>query len=134
MLTEWYHAHLAETGLPNSRDRCIEMAERAIAEDRTRLLIGPEHQPIGMTSTNARAGRAVQVGGVHVLPAHRGLGHAGRMVAAHLLEMREQGADTATLFAASTAAAKAYMRIGFQQIGEYRIAMLRDAMRVGEAT
>ena len=129
----WYRAHLAETGLPEHIERCAEMAERAIAEDRTRLLIGPEHQPIGMTSLNAQAGRAVQVGGVHVVPAHRGQGHAGRMVAAHLLELRQKGADTAILFAASDAAAKAYRRIGFQQIGEYRIAMLREALMVGEA-
>ena len=133
MLIAWYRAHLAETGLPNHIERCAEMAERAIADDRTRLLIGPEHQPIGMTSLNACAGSAVQVGGVHVLPAHRGQGHAGRMVAAHLLELRQKGADTAILFAASDSAAKAYRRIGFQQIGHYRIAMLRDALMIGEA-
>lgn len=79
-----------------------------------------------------RAADAVQVGGVCVPPAVRGQGLGGAVVALQLAELREQGAKVAILFAANAAAARAYERIGFQQIGSYEVALLKAPIIVEE--
>ena len=133
LLVRWFAQYLRETGQPASADACDRAATHALEQRPTRLLEGPEGTAIGMTSFNARAGDTVQVGGVFVQPAHRGQGHSGRMVAAHLWQARAQGVRRAILFAASVPAARTYQRIGFHQIGSYRIAMLANSMTLGAA-
>ncbi|MCC5960241.1 MAG: GNAT family N-acetyltransferase [Rhodobacteraceae bacterium] len=137
MLEVWFRNYLTETGIADSARARMEAAQRAtqaITDKNVRLYCDHGGTPIGMTAVNARAGHGVQIGGVYVHHAHRGQGHAGRMVAAQLAELRAAGARNAVLFAASTAAAKAYTRIGFRQIGGYRIAMLRAPCAIGVAT
>ncbi len=133
MLREWFAAYLSETGLPAANEDCARYTRRAIDEGDTRLILGPDSTPLGMTSLNARAARVVQIGGVWIRPEYRGQGHAGRMVAAHLIEERAKGAETALLFAASRPAVRAYERIGFRQVGQYCIAMLRAPLGLGVA-
>ncbi|TVP74083.1 MAG: GNAT family N-acetyltransferase [Rhodobacteraceae bacterium] len=133
MLVRWFAQYLRETGQPATGDDCDRAAMHALTQGQARLLEGPDGTAIGMTIFNARAGDAVQVGGVFVQPAHRGQGHSGRMVAAHLWQARAQGVRRALLFATSVAAARAYQRIGFRQIGSYRIAMLANPLPLGAA-
>lgn len=128
MLTDWFTGYLVETGIldrTTAPDHASTRAQSAVASGGVRLLVGPDGAAIGMSAVNARATDVVQLGGVYVAPRFRGQGHAGRMIAAHLAELRATGTNRAILFAASDAATGAYLRLGFAVIGSYRIAMLR---------
>ncbi|MCC2672014.1 MAG: family N-acetyltransferase [Armatimonadetes bacterium] len=107
------------------------MAERSVADQRTWLL---EHagRPVAMTAFNAAIAEAVQVGPVWTPPAERSRGYARAAVAASLRHAREAGVLEAILFTgpANVAAQRAYEALGFRHIGEYRILLLREAVRL----
>lgn len=84
--------------------------------------------PLAMTGFNAQVPGMVQIGGVYTPPDLRGLGHARRAVALHLLA---SGAQRATLFSASEQAARAYRALGFRQIGAWALVLLQTKERVG---
>lgn len=131
LLTDWLAQYAVETGQcsPNqAAARSQDLADRALAAGETRLLPGPDGQPLAMAAINARAGDAVQVGGVYVPPALRGQGLAARVVAALLAEQRTIGARRAVLFAASPMAQRAYLKLGFQMVGDYRVALLHSPL------
>lgn len=133
LLEQWYAASALETGqsvAARAEGDGRARAETALSAGWARLLF-VDGVPVSLAGINARAGNAVQVGGVYTPPAFRGNGHAGRAVAACLAELRAGGAARAILFAASAAAARAYERIGFARIGEYRIAMLKAPVTLG---
>lgn len=126
MLAEWFTGYLQDTGLHSAADAQLKGPERAaeaLHTQQARLLIR-DGAPVAMAALNASAGSAVQVGGVFVPQPLRGQGLGGEVVQALLAECAGNGAGTAILFAASAAAAKSYERIGFEQVGSYRIAML----------
>jgi GNAT superfamily N-acetyltransferase len=137
LLTGWFTAYMQDTGLgagdpaagiAEARDR----AQAAALGSSVRLLVA-EDRPVAMAALNARAGDMVQVGGVYVPPARRNQGLGRRMTRALLTEARGQGARAAVLFANNDAAARAYLGIGFRQIGQYRIAFLHAPQRMGAA-
>lgn len=133
LLAEWFTAYVTETGLSTpqaAKDDGSSRAKSAIGSDRTKLLLD-DNGPVAMSSINAKAGSAVQIGGVFVPKPLRGRGLAGRIVSAQLAKARNAGAKSALLFAASENAARAYEKIGFERIGSYRVAMLRSPMTVG---
>jgi RimJ/RimL family protein N-acetyltransferase len=82
--------------------------------------------PLAMTGFNAQLPHIVQIGGVYTPPALRGQGHARRAVALHLMQARNRGVHRATLFSASDMAARAYRAIGFSQIGDWSLILLRN--------
>ncbi len=84
-----------------------------LARDSHRLLF-VDDTPVAMTGFNATLPEIVQIGGVFTPPALRNRGYARLAVALHLAEARAAGVVRAVLFAASTAAARAYVAIGFQ--------------------
>ncbi|GGE08617.1 Acetyltransferase (GNAT) family protein [Gemmobacter megaterium] len=131
LLTGWFAAYMQETqtGVTSG---AAERARDAIQGGPVRLLLR-DGQPVAMAGINAAAGDAVQVGGVYTPPQLRGQGFAGQVVAALLAERRRAGATRALLFAASDAAARAYLRIGFARIGRYRMALWRPPAVIGEA-
>lgn len=132
-LADWFAAYMSETETAPEGDlhkAAAKRAEAAIAGDHVRLMT-EAGEPVAMSAINARAGRAVQVGGVFVPPALRGTGRGGAVVAAHLDRERAAGASLAVLFAASPGAARAYERIGFRRIGSYQVALLRQALTLG---
>ena len=88
---------------------------------------------MAMGALNARAGDAVQIGGVYVAPEHRGKGLAGQLVISHLAELKAKGIRRAILFAASSAAERAYAGIGFRRIGFFRVALLARPVSLGTA-
>jgi GNAT superfamily N-acetyltransferase len=137
LLTGWFTAYMQDTGLgagdpaagiAEARDR----AQAAALGSSVRLLV-EGGMPVAMAALNARAGDMVQVGGVYVPPARRNQGLGRRMTRALLTEARGQGAREAVLFANNEAAARAYLGIGFRQIGQYRIAFLHAPQRMGAA-
>lgn len=132
-LADWFAAYMTETETAPEGDLHKAADARAVAAtkgDHVRLLIEAD-QPVAMSAINARAGRAVQVGGVFVPPALRSAGRGGAVVAAQLAREHSAGATLAVLFAASPGAARAYERIGFRRIGSYQVALLRQALTLG---
>ena len=113
-----------------ARQRAAQMAERALREGHTRLLI-EDGQPVAKTGFNATLPRMVQIGGVYTPPALRNRGHARRAVAAHLAEARQGGVQTAILFTSGQAAARAYRAIGFEEIGSYALTIFRQPVEIG---
>ncbi|MBW4981720.1 GNAT family N-acetyltransferase [Mameliella sp. CS4] len=133
-LTEWFAQYMTETGTAppgELQEAALRRAEMAVGAPRIRIL-KRDGNPVAMAAINAKAGQAVQVGGVFVPTALRGQGLGGQVVQALLAEMAGQGATTAILFAASPRAAKTYERIGFARVGGYRIAMLDKAILLGD--
>lgn len=129
LLTDWVTQYLTETQTGNPAG----MAEQAQAfiDQRLPYLLIEDGQPVAMAALNARVGDTVQVGGVFVPKPLRGQGRAGRVVAGHLAELADEGDTRALLFAASDDAARAYRKIGFQRVGTYRVAILRDPVTLG---
>lgn len=137
MLLTWWQDYMAATGQALK----TEEATKAETERRTksaiegglvRLLL-VDGQAVAMTNINARFQDIIQIGGVYVPPDQRGQGFAGRVVKAQLAELAQQGDRKAILFAASEDAAKAYTRIGFQLIGNYRMVLLKAPTSIGDA-
>lgn len=137
LLSLWFAQYMRDTGQggdqADSLRAAITRAVEAISRGKTRLLI-EDGVPVAMTGINAEVGDMVQIGGVFTPPDRRGRGHARRVVAAHLVELRDAGINTAILFANNAAAARAYEAIGFERIGAYRVAILKAPQVIGAAT
>lgn len=129
-LMHWFDAYMTETRTHPGGDAARHRTTNALGSDRVRLLVEGE-QITAMTGLNSIARDVVQIGGVYVPPKLRGDGRAGRVVAAHLAELKARGYARAILFANSEHAARAYARIGFAHIGSYRVALLQDPLTLG---
>jgi len=108
-------------------------AERALATGDVRLL-ELDGAPVAMTAINARLPDMVQIGGVYTPEELRGRGYARLAVALHMAEERAKAVRTAILFASGPAACRAYEAIGFERIGTYSLAILREPVRLGAAS
>jgi RimJ/RimL family protein N-acetyltransferase len=100
-----------------------------IAEDNHRLLWW-DGRPVAMTGFNACLPEIVQVGGVYTPPALRNRGYARSAVALHLAEARARGCVRAVLFAASPAASRAYLAIGFRPAAPFTLTLFAAPARV----
>ncbi len=120
----WRTLYLTEALSAPSGDETRAMAESEaeamIARGHLRLLAEGE-ELLAMTDFNAVLPDVVQVGGVFAPRALRGRGYARRAVALHLAEAQARGVGRAILFAVSAAAARAYIAIGFRQVGTYHV-------------
>ena len=127
-LTGWRETYIGEvTGVTGPEARAKAEADLAsyLARDSHRLLIH-DGEPVALTGFNAALPEIVQVGGVYTPPAFRNRGHARHAVALHLTEARAKGTRRAVLFAASDAAARAYLAIGFQPAADFALVLFRD--------
>lgn len=135
LIYRWTRAYSAELHM-SSPDRLDEEAqvrtERALTSGDVRIL-HIDGTPVGMTAINARLPDMVQIGGVYTPPELRGRGHARRAVALHMAETRTEGVKTAILFASGPAACRAYEAIGFERIGAYSLAILKEPVVIGKA-
>jgi len=134
LLYDWTRSYSAELHM-STPERLDEEArgrtDRALASGDVRILeIGGA--PVAMTAINARLPDMVQIGGVYTPPAQRGRGHARRAVALHMAEARAEGAETAILFASGPAACRAYEAVGFERIGRYALAILKEPVTIGD--
>lgn len=123
LIAAWLRTYLIETGLGLDGPSIEERAARAISAGLIRFLL-EDGQPVAMAAINARAASAVQVGGVFVPPEARNRGLGRRVTCALLAEARAEGATEAFLFSNNDAATKAYVSLGFTQVGTYLIAFL----------
>jgi RimJ/RimL family protein N-acetyltransferase len=87
---------------------------------------------VSTSSFNTAIAEAVQIGGVWTPPELRRRGYGRAAVAASLVDARAEGAHTAILFTGvdNIAAQKAYLALGFRQIGNYRLLLLREGFPV----
>lgn len=133
LIFKWTRAYSAELHM-SSPERLDEEAQgrtdRALATGDVRIL-EVDGQPVAMTAINARLPDMVQIGGVYTPPELRGSGFARRVVALHMAEERSKGVSTAILFASGPAACRAYEAIGFQHIGNYSLAILKEPITAG---
>ncbi|SMR81732.1 Predicted acetyltransferase, GNAT family [Aliiroseovarius halocynthiae] len=128
MLEIWHRDYISELRMstPSRMDaEAKERAERSISAGQTRLLI-QDGQPVAMTAFNSRLPDMVQIGAVYTPPTLRSYGYARRAVALHLDEVRAEGVQTAILFASGEPACRAYEAIGFERIGAYHLAILKE--------
>ena len=109
--TETQAATLAETDITGY-----------IEKDSHRALL-VDGQFVAMTGFNASLPSVVQIGGVYTPPDLRGRGYARLALALHLQEARTKGVTKSILFAASTAAVRAYMSLGYQRAGEFSLVL-----------
>jgi GNAT superfamily N-acetyltransferase len=128
LVVGWRRAYLQEV-LPMPGEDFAMTAVKDItgyiAADTHRVLYEGD-TPVAMTGFNAVLPEAVQIGGVYTPPASRARGYARRAVALHLAEARDAGVQSASLFAASPQACKAYEAIGFLRAGDFRILIYQD--------
>ena len=112
---------------PQAAAQQVEDSYARYIDAKSHVVLMEGQVPLAMTGFNAQIPDMVQIGGVYTPPDLRGRGHARRAVALHLAA---NGADRATLFSASEAAARAYRAIGFRQIGDWTLMLLADKERV----
>lgn len=133
VLLDWRAAYQMET-LGHGAEAAKADAASTVSgwiDERSHMILTDGKDLLALTGINASAMSVVQVGGVYTPPALRRRGHARRAVALHLAQLRDAGrADRATLFAASEAAARAYIAIGFHHIGTFTISLLEEPAHV----
>ncbi|WP_430449574.1 GNAT family N-acetyltransferase [Rhodophyticola sp.] len=133
VLLDWRAAYQMETLGQSAETARVDAASTVSGwiEEGSHMILTDGKDPLALTGINASAMSVVQVGGVYTPPALRRRGHARRAVALHLAQLRDAGrADRATLFAASEAAARAYITIGFHHIGTFTISLLKEPAHV----
>jgi len=124
----WRRAYLLETPglITGDVDRQARNdVERYLQRDSHRVLLWRD-QPVAMTGFNAMLPEVVQIGGVYTPRDLRRRGYARTAVAMHLSEVRAAGVRRAVLFAASIAAARAYIAIGFTPAGTFSLVLFND--------
>jgi GNAT superfamily N-acetyltransferase len=131
-LVDWrtaYHGEVLGTPAAEAPARAAMEIDGYIARDSHRVLM-LDGQPVAMTGFNARLPEIVQVGAVYTPPHLRNKGYARLAVALHLAEARETGTRRAVLFAASDAAARAYLAIGFQPTFTFALVFFSSSAKV----
>ncbi|KUP91670.1 GNAT family N-acetyltransferase [Tritonibacter horizontis] len=107
--------------------------DQFIARDSHRVLL-VDGVPVAMCGYNTTFENTVQVGGVYTPPALRGRGYARRVVGRHMAECRARGVSQAVLFAASAAAAKAYVAVGFRPAGTFALVLFSQPAHIRTET
>jgi len=129
LLEQWYATYALDTGEvlagdgPSSHARA--RAAAAIGSPDV-VILEDEGTPVAMAGINARLSDIVQIGGVFTPDGMRGNGYARRAVAGLLRLCADQGVMQSVLFANTAAAAQAYEALGYEHVGEYRVALLRS--------
>lgn len=126
LLAEWFDGYARDTGITPTDGASGHAAAAVFIQHEAARILELNGLLVAMTSLNARVADIVQVGGVFVPKALRGHGLGGAVVALQLADLAQEGVQTAILFAANAAAARAYERIGFDLIGRYEIALLKS--------
>jgi predicted GNAT family acetyltransferase len=135
LLEAWFGAYEADVGQAQEgapwSSACKARAARAIDSPDV-VLLEDQGVPVAMAGINARLPDMVQIGGVFTPDGMRGRGYARRALAGLLRQCQAQGVTQSVLFANNDAAARAYEALGYQLIGQYRVALLRSPCKIGD--
>ena len=132
ILKKWltdYHVEALEADLSNPIS--VESINNSIKDAFNRDdLWTLEHNniPLSLCGFNASLPDIVQIGPVWTPVEYRNQGYARSVVALSLLEAKKKGIKQAILFTNNLAAERAYCSIGFKNVGEYRLAILKDKL------
>lgn len=85
---------------------------------------------VSLVGFNARLENTVQVGPVWTPLEHRGQGFARLLLSYVLAQEAQKGIQKAILFTGDSAAVRVYAHVGFQKIGDYRVALLKEPVCV----
>lgn len=135
LIARWEVAYsieaLGEQDSPQLWEKCRTAVERAIKRGRTWVL-EDRGKPVACSSFNTAIKEAVQIGGVWTPPALRRQGYGRAVVGVSLLDARLEGVEKAVLFTreSNVAAQKVYTALGFKNIGDYRLMLLRSPVKV----
>lgn len=132
--TAWRVAYMIEEMHEHDTPELWQRARHSLefAESMGRVWVLEEDgRAVASSGFNAAAREAVQVGGVYTPPEWRSRGYGRGVVAASLLDARAEGVSTGILFTGvdNIPAQKAYMALGFQRVGDYRLLHLRRPLR-----
>ena len=135
VLKRWIKAYEIET-LGSEDDGALEKhvqnrVERIFGDTDCWALLN-DGSPVSLCGFNARLPEIVQIGPVYTPPEYRNRGFARVLVGLTLQKVKEQGVRKAILFTDNPAATKAYLAIGFEKIGSYRIALLKQPIELKE--
>jgi ribosomal protein S18 acetylase RimI-like enzyme len=106
--------------------------EETLGTNETWVLENEAGELCAMSRFNAELPEAVQLGGVWTPEEFRSRGYARAVVASHLLAVGEAGVKAAVLFTGerNEAALRAYRALGFESVGRFRVAVLRQPQRI----
>ena len=88
--------------------------------------------PVALSAFNARCEDMVQIGPVWTPPEYRSKGFARLLLTYTLHQEKLKGTKKAILFTYNPAAIKTYLMIGFQEVGNYRLALLEKPIKLQE--
>ena len=133
LLLQWRRAYAIEA-LGADNDSALE---KRVAEEVDRQIRGQDcwvllagGVPVSLSGFNARLAEVVQVGPVWTPPEYRNQGFARLLLAWVLAQEKTKGTKKAILFTDTPAGIKAYRAIGFEKIGEYRLALLKKPVHL----
>lgn len=135
LLTAWRIAYSLEAlgaeDNPTLRKQVREGIEHTVSAGATWVLES-QGELVANTSFNATIAEAVQIGGVWTPPELRGRGYGRAVVAASLLDARAESVEKAILFTGdeNVPAIKAYKALGFRRIGDFRLLLLREPVKL----
>lgn len=129
ILEAWLRAYELEALHAAEDEALVQRVRARVAnwlESDELYLLEANQQPVAMSGFNARLPDMVQLGPVWTPPEQRNRGYARYLVAQSLALAKQAGVQTAILFTDTPAAIQAYKALGFQWIGYYRLALLRE--------
>jgi GNAT superfamily N-acetyltransferase len=133
LLTNWLRAYNIEAVHSQDDDKLtgdVERLVKGMIDDGNAWILTVEDIPVCLVGFNATLLDIVQIGPVWTPPEFRCKGYARTLLALELEQARDKGVERAILFTGNPAGAKAYESIGFTLCGQYRIALLKDPVRI----
>ena len=127
MMIDWqirYDVEALGATYEDAKLRALDVYDRRIAQSSHMVLVR-NGECVSKAGLNAQLPNIVQVGGVYTPPELRGQGLAKRVVALMLEQARSRGVEQATLFAASDVAARSYLAIGFERVGDWNLTLFK---------
>ncbi|HIC7359018.1 TPA: GNAT family N-acetyltransferase [Legionella pneumophila] len=129
ILYEWFRAYQiealgAEDDSSTLKDR-VKSEVKSTLEGNDRWILEEDGNPVSLCGFNARLSDTVQIGPVWTPVKLRGRGYARTVVALSLDAAQKNGVSRAVLFTNNQAAVRAYQAIGFNKVGNYRLAILK---------
>lgn len=132
LLVSWLLAYRVEALAANEdaahRQAAREHAIRLKSKDAWVLL--ELDVPVSLAAFNARLETCVQLGPVWTPPVYRSRGLARGLISGILELARKQGVTQSVLFTHNPSAVRAYLALGFRQIGQYRLALLAEPVNL----
>lgn len=128
LLYQWIRAYEIEAlGAEQNRNLDIRIEDKIdkLIKDSACWALVVDNKPVSLSAFNARLLDMIQIGPVWTPPEFRNKGYARTLVALTLIQAQKEGITKAILFTDNPAAIKAYQAIGFEEIGFYRLAILK---------